>query len=103
MTKRFQELIYLENQADYNEVKEAICGKFEDAEIVDASDSVHPFRFEVYLPHDKEDDFRVFSILEGFATCGLGFEFMRRGKENEEKIREWLEKAKGIKNGQSNS
>lgn len=97
MTTQFQELIYLDNQTDYNEVKEAICKKFEDAKIVDASDDIHPFRFEVRFASDKEDEFRVFSMLEGFATCCFVFECMLGDKENKEKIHKWIEEAKGIK------
>jgi hypothetical protein len=67
----FIELVYCPQ-----EVGKIIKDKWNEAIIVDASDEVHPERFEVTIPNITEDDFYPFAIKEGFVQDCLGFQLM---------------------------
>lgn len=67
-----QELIYAEDEQEYEETQAAIRQRFPAAKFTDASDQVHLCRFEVEVDA-VQDDFWIAAIQDGFAMACLGF------------------------------
>ncbi len=72
------ELIYVSDQAEYDQAQSAIRGQFPSAVFGDASDFIHEYRFEVSIEPCLRDTFYVFAIQEGLALACLGFQMMIR-------------------------
>lgn len=71
-----------------SEVQSTIKKEFPNAIFKDASDEVHPERFEVTFSDDSEefeDRFYVFAIKEGFADLCFGFQLLIRHSDPTEK------------------
>jgi hypothetical protein len=90
------------------DVAKIIKEKYPSAVIEDASDYIHTERFEVEISDITDDDFYPFAIREGFAECCFSFNLLLmslkfpesktiKPKDNEAKIRKWLEMAKLVK------
>jgi len=90
------------------DVAKVIKEKYPSAIIKDASDYIHTSRFELQIPDITDDDFYPFAIKEGFAMCCFAFNLLFtsvgfpesktiKPKDNEAKIRKWLEMAKLVK------
>lgn len=77
------ELIYAGKDAE-----ELIKSRYPTARIQDASDDVHPERFEVEVD-TSEDDFYPFAIAEGFALWCFNFQIMMRMGEHI-RIKRWM-------------
>lgn len=64
-----------------SEIQAIIKKKFPNAIFKDASDEIHPERFEVTFAEDSEefeDKFYVFAIKTGFASYCFGFQLLLR-------------------------
>lgn len=72
------DLIYLSHEGDYAELRAEIQRAFPHAKLADASDDIHPHRFEVALPDEERDGFYKFLIREGFALASLGIQMLMR-------------------------
>lgn len=72
MEKKFHELIYCEDKADYDALQRLIAERFPGAKFEDASDDIHEYRFGVE-GEGRQDDLYRFAIANRFATQGLWF------------------------------
>jgi len=65
------DLLYIGDQAEYDELMEKLKFQFEDISIIDASDDIHEYRFSIELPDDQRGAYYKFIIKEGFGEASF--------------------------------
>ena len=83
------DLIYVNNQNDYKEIKQIIELKYPDAVIEDASDCIHTYRFSVDF-ESEFDDWILFILKNHFAMCSMVFQL--KARTDPDKIKELVDK-----------
>jgi hypothetical protein len=95
------DLIYCENQKDYNEIKAKILVEFPNMKFEDASDFVHLYRFGVQSDDIESEDFLVFAIKQGFGLSTLGLNLMIQ--MNPDKIKKLITEVQDGKSSRQDS
>jgi hypothetical protein len=90
---KMHELIYADDSKDYEEIKATLFKEYPDAEINDASDYIHPNRFE-FICSVANGTFYRFAIREGFALGCLGVGLLEYRKPK--LLLKWLEQVREL-------
>ena len=78
------------------EVEDLVRREYPDAIITDASDEVHPERFEVEIPNADEDTFYLFAIRQGFVGTSLSWGLMETMPESQQRLWNLLAEARAL-------
>jgi len=77
---------------DTIEAQKVILKKFPEARFQDASDDIHPDRFEVDIEIENEDKWWEFCVKAGLGVVSLGFQLRLRNEHNKDKHKEFIDK-----------
>lgn len=84
------ELIYCEDQKDYDSIQSQIKSRWPASVFEDGSDYIHEYRFSVSLDCE-ESDFVMLALFGGWAMACFGIQMMKMGsREEQEKLLGYL-------------
>jgi len=68
------DLIYLNDRFQYDTIKECLKKEFPNAQIEDASDDVHEYRFSITMPDEKRDEYNKFVLKTGLVIFSFAYQ-----------------------------
>jgi len=80
---KHHELIYCDNQKEYDSIQSQIKARWTDAVFEDGSDYIHEYRFSVDLDCE-ESDFVMLALSGKWALACFGIQMMRMGGSKEQ-------------------